>query len=86
MIKRYALQAGFTKQISPHTLRHYALSRMLEDGYDLFTIQQFAGHSQLATTARYLHDLKQNDTYFNNLKQQRPRKMELLRIPEKAIA
>ena len=61
ILKRQCQRVGLSKAISPHTLRHFALSTLLKEGYDLFTIQNFAGHSQLATTARYLHNLKQQE-------------------------
>lgn len=40
---------------TPHALRHTALSRLVAAGVDLATVQKFAGHESITTTARYLH-------------------------------
>jgi integrase len=40
---------------TPHDLRHTALSRLVAQGVDLKTVQEFAGHESLGTTMRYLH-------------------------------
>lgn len=40
---------------TPHDCRHSALSRLVAEGVDLKTVQEFAGHESLATTMRYLH-------------------------------
>lgn len=55
IVKRAAKKAGIPKNVHPHTLRHSFATHLIEDGYDVASVQFLLGHNSSETTMKYVH-------------------------------
>lgn len=64
-LKAAAREAGITKRIYPHLLRHSFATHLIEQGTDLKIVKELMGHNNIKTTEMYVHIA---DTYMSHVK------------------
>jgi len=70
IVGRLARDAGITRRVTPHMLRHTVASLLLRAGADIRVVQEFLGHAAISTTQRYTHITK--DDLASKLNQYHP--------------
>ena len=60
-MKRIAKDAGITKEVCVHTLRHTYACHLLEAGMNIVTLKELMGHANIETTMEYLHICQLDD-------------------------
>ncbi len=60
LLKKYRVQGGITKKVTPHSLRHTFASAKAQSGVSLFQLKEWLGHARLDTTSIYVHLAHQN--------------------------